>query len=449
MGFDDYAPKRESSRQALGAFFDTADSYLRELDDGVRQRIRTFSEDTPSDISFAVSLLSKIRNAGIVIHGPRGCASFAPAVRSRRGSLPVAVTNLTEQDTILGAENQLRETLEKYIGQTKAELIFVVTTPPVSINSDDAGAVIAEVESAYGITVVGVLTTGFQSRLGITGYDCALLPLFNRLAGDRDDGEPFVNLISVSEHPAETAYIAGLIKNLGIGVNALPATGCADSFRRAGAAKASVLLNAGDGLLLAEKLKEEFGVDFLAPPLPLGDNGAFLKVTADFLGFHFEPEDTAARIPELRGRKVFVEAQPLFAAALAKVIADSGGEVAGICLPYLDSTAASLLTDYREKLLVGEQQGFELENIFAEMSPDLFLSQSGLVAPAVRRGIPAASFGTTPVLLPDGWVFFKRRIRSALRNSAFAIRLRQDSPDPYSESWLRRRVNWYIKQEVL
>lgn len=452
MGFGDYATKRESSRDALSALYDTPSRYAQELQEGVRQRIRTFSQDMPSDVYYAVRLLSGIRGAGIVVHGPRGCCAFAPHFRIRAGSAPISVTNLSEQNTILGGEHQLRETLTEYIRHFGLSLIFVVTTPPVSINSDDTGAVIAEITEEFGVTVIGVLTTGFQSRLGVTGYDSALLPVFNRLADRIDDRtEPFVNLISVSEHPEDAAEAARLLNLLGLSVNTLPNTGGAAAFRRAGAAEASIVLNSGEGLLLAEKLEEAFGVPFFAPPLPLGPVGAqdFLAQTARFLGREFEGASAPSGIPALRGRNIFIQASPVYAAALIRLVRNSGGTVAGVGTPFLDRVVLPLFEGYDEKLLVGEYQGFELENLLDETKVDLFLSETGAVEPAFRRGIPAVVFGETALLSPSGWEQLHRRVGSALKNGAFARSLKTDSPEPYTESWLNRRVNWYIKQEVV
>jgi nitrogenase molybdenum-iron protein alpha chain len=455
MGFDDYAMKREASRGALSAFYDLPASYLNELSGELRQRIRTFSQDTPSDIFYAVRLLAGIRGASVIVHGPRGCAAQASAPHTDSGLLSFATTNLTEQNTILGGENQLRETIFSTAAHYKPSVIFVVTTPPVSINSDDISAVITEASDELDIPIVGVLSTGFLSRLGVTGYDSAILPLFNKFARDENDlGAPFVNLISVTETAAEIEGIVRVIEQLGFRANTLPNTASIEAFSRAGAASGTVVINAGEGLLLAEKLKEKFEVPFIVPSLPIGKSGraAFADQIAELLGTpqreHNAENEKIEKIISLSGKKVAIDAQPDYAIALARIVKDSGGEVVAVSASYIDKTNAAGF-DADAKLRVGEFQGFELDNLLNEIDVDLFISQTGDVLPALRRAIPTVAFGNVSILSEAGFDRFAHNIGKVLKNNAFAQRYRGIGTAPYTDSWFRRRVSWYIKQEVI
>src|SRR5689334_19465357 len=125
-------PTRERQLQAISAYLGTPAALAAEFAAGdVAQRIRTFSQATPDDLVAALDLLGRIKGAGIVVHGPRGCAASLAASRPRACW---AVTDLDQHATIMGSEGALAHTVRTLARRHNPWCIFLVTTPVVAIN---------------------------------------------------------------------------------------------------------------------------------------------------------------------------------------------------------------------------------------------------------------------------------------------------------------------------
>ena len=100
------------------------------------QRIRTFSQATPDDLRGGAGPAGRVAGAGIVVHGPRGCAAMlaASAPRRRLGG-DRASTSATRSWGRRAAVSRAVLSLHR---RHRPWAIFVVATPVVAINSDDA-----------------------------------------------------------------------------------------------------------------------------------------------------------------------------------------------------------------------------------------------------------------------------------------------------------------------
>lgn len=167
---------REARLHSIAAYYDKADHYVEAAQKKARlQRIRAFSQEYWSDLHLVLQLLKRMPGTYLVIHGPRGCISTLPEdIGGVSAKSNWIVTDLNERDLILGGETKLRGAIQQLCEQEHPERIFVVTTPPVSINNDDAEALVTELETAYSIPILIIPATGFRSKLGTMGYDEAL-----------------------------------------------------------------------------------------------------------------------------------------------------------------------------------------------------------------------------------------------------------------------------------
>ena len=92
---------REKRLQGISAYLDAPAPLLAEFAAGEAvQRIRTFSQVTPDDVTAALGFLGGIRGAAIVVHAPRGCAASLLASAPQAAW---AVTGLDQRDTIMGS----------------------------------------------------------------------------------------------------------------------------------------------------------------------------------------------------------------------------------------------------------------------------------------------------------------------------------------------------------
>ncbi len=244
------APSTSERRlNAISAGYDLPEALLREYSEQeeLRQRVRTFAQDTTNDLIYAMRLISGIAGAATVVHGPRGCAM---ALLDRANlSVPGAqwaVTNLNERDTIMGSERVLRESILSLDRRYRPELIFIVTTPVVAINNDDVLTVVGEIQDEIGARLVPVFSDGFNSRVGRSGYDLVLHALFRDLiirARPTSTDEPFANLITISEHRHDREELGRLLAALGIRVNPIPNTANRLGLEQAAQARWSIGVN--------------------------------------------------------------------------------------------------------------------------------------------------------------------------------------------------------------
>jgi nitrogenase molybdenum-iron protein alpha/beta subunit len=458
---------RERRLQAVSAYLDKPDALAAEFAAGeTTQRIRTFSQAAPDDLVAALDLLGRVKGAAIVVHGPRGCAAALV------GSAPLAhwaVTGLDQRDTIMGSEGVVEHAVLALVRRHKPWAVFVVTTPVVAINSDDARDVVLSLTDGLGIPVQLVRTDGFRSRVAATGFDAACQALLNLVPpvaeGTQDD---LVNVLSRDVAGAKAA--ATLLADLGLDVNVLPAGADADGFARAARARLSICIDPDATTAFAAGLQAAHGVPVLRAGVPIGlaASRRWVDAVAAAVGRPVMvgegPPSTAWPQPAplgvdggpapamTAGVRVHLALPADAAFAAAELVTELGGAIAGLTVEHLDSSHSETLHAFTRAhpgvtLHVAAGQPFELVNLLGKQRPDLFLGTPELAALAAAAGYPAV--GLTPAAL-IGWRGAARlaeRAGAALRNPAFVRRL-SAAPSPYAAGWLRRSADWHVKQEV-
>ncbi|HNT08105.1 nitrogenase component 1, partial [Methanoculleus sp.] len=127
----------------------------------------------------ALSVLTEIRDAVCVIHGPSGCAHHnfsllhATLLSNDRLEVPrLLSTRLTEKDIIFGGEEALESSIARALSLSPApSSVFVLSTCIVETIGDDTAAVSAK---AWGVPVIAVPTAGFLGGVFETGVRNAL-----------------------------------------------------------------------------------------------------------------------------------------------------------------------------------------------------------------------------------------------------------------------------------
>lgn len=173
----------------------------------------------------ALSVLTEVRDAISIIHGPAGCAHHnfsllhATHLANDRPGIPrLLSTRLTENGIIFGGEDALEEAITRAISLSPAS-VFVLSTCIVETIGDDVAAICA---MDRGIPVIPVPTAGFLGgvfEIGVRNALSTAASLARPMAGTTLSA----NLIGeknleygVDENAAE---IARLLSRLGITVN--------------------------------------------------------------------------------------------------------------------------------------------------------------------------------------------------------------------------------------
>jgi nitrogenase molybdenum-iron protein alpha/beta subunit len=173
----------------------------------------------------ALSVLTEVRDAVSVIHGPAGCTHHnfsllhATLLSNDRLEVPrLLSTRLTENGIIFGGEEALETTLARALSLSPAS-VFVLSTCIVETIGDDVAAVCAK---DRGIPVIAVPTAGFLGGVFETGIRNALSAVAS-LARPVAETTLSANLVGeknleygVDENAAE---IARLLGRLGIAIN--------------------------------------------------------------------------------------------------------------------------------------------------------------------------------------------------------------------------------------
>lgn len=461
------APQREKRQGTLSAWYGSISSLLREADDtGLVQRIRTFAQETPSDLILALELLSTLQGVAIVVHGPAGCS--AGLHQSKNPDLHWAVTNINERDSILGGDAKLRATIRQVHADHAPGAIIIVSTPVVIINNDDIDSVVEELRDELGIPLIPVFTDGFRSKIAATGYDVVSHALLKELLSRpiEETTGPHINLLSVQESGGNIATLQALLAELGISSQPFPRFFDLQDASRITHARLAVTLDGGDADYAGVVLQEQLAQPYLNPPAPVGIAATtqWLTAIADSLGLkesaqtvirhHLRQLDGALQsAAHLRGRKVFIHLGAGQAISFWYLARELGLEVVGIKVPFLDSDQVPALQEIARShetlpLLVGHGQAFEEIALLKSARPDLYISHGVDALPAARLGIATLPLDQVNFLGFAGVANLLEQIDRRLSHGHFQRFLAEGDNEPYSHGWLKKSAYWYIKHEV-
>jgi nitrogenase molybdenum-iron protein alpha chain len=455
----------------IDAYYGPAEPLIEGFKDGqyFAQRIRTLSQTKGDEITSVIRLLHQIKDTVTIVHGARGCSSILHFLEAYDGKgAPVFSTNLTEDNSIMGAEEKLRTVILAAFERYNPKAVFVVTTPIVAINNDDVQSVAAELGEELNIPVIPIYSDGFKSKIAANGYDIAFLALAGYLVPEAAETEKeLVNIITSIEHKEDIDYLAAAVNTLKLKPNIFPRYSDINSFKNSSGASSSIGLRT-ESRVLGEFLEKERKVPFylLPPPIGIAGTSRWLGSLADKYGRQKETQELISlnerRIKEnselepvlnLGGKKVYVSGETVVAIALAELVKEFGGEVAGLTLSSLDKNTAIILEESIRKngwnfnIHIGDGQVFEQANILLRLKPDIYLGELGQAVHAARLGIPSVDYSALPLYGYDSAVNLIKKIIQAYSNKSFVEKL-ASLGSGYSDSWLGKNPNWYIKQEV-
>lgn len=459
------APIREKRTGAIAAFSGPVEALARDAAAGtLAQRVRTFSQDTPSDLHRALSLLRTIEGLGIVVDGPAGCAA---SLHAEGASAPWAVTGLDQRDSIMGGDAKLREAIRGLFASRSPRAIAVVATPVVAINNDDVLSVTVELRDELGVPVFPVFADGFRSKVPATGHDVAVHAVASHLLpGRQGSAGDHVTLLSIAEGAEETLAIRALLAEVGIDGVLFPRSAAVSELARVASSRLSISIDPEEGEYAGEALRRLRGVPHLAPPPPIGFLGTarWLAAVGAATGREVQAAEVVTRhsrglagvlerTAPHAGARIFVSLPPQQAIGVAGLIDELGLGLAGIGLSSLSARHALPLGELAAAhpglpVLVGEGQAFEEANLLRSIKPDLYVGSGSAAVHALRLGVPVLDLQRVPVLGYAGAERFAAAVSRRLAQPAFARFLAGDGDATYQPSWLAKSTHWFIKHEV-
>jgi nitrogenase molybdenum-iron protein alpha chain len=456
----------------IDAYYGPAQPLIDGYKDGqfFSQRIRTLSQTKPDEITVILKLLHQIKDAVIVVHGARGCSAIQNYYEAFDGKgAPVFTTNLTEDNSIMGAEEVLRGVIEEAYKRHEPKVVFVVTTPIVAINNDDVQTVAANLGEELGIPVIPIYADGFKTKIAANGYDIAFHSFAGYLVPKTVEMEKgLVNVIVTSENKSDVDYLSKVLTEIGLKPNIFPRF--SDVKKINNSSNASVTVGLGqNGRVIGEFLEKERQVPFHIFNLPIGISGTtrWLNSVAGKTGCSDEAgkyaklqeeiatkESVASAGINLNNKKVYISGDIFIALGLADIVKEFGGKVIGLSLTTVDKNTVGLLEEYIKNngwtfnIHIGDGQAFEQANILSRNLPDIYFGALGQAVHAARLGIPSVCYDSLALYGYDAAINLVKKAVQAMGNRSFVEKLASINSIYSRSSWFGKNPNWYIKQEV-
>lgn len=255
------------------------------------------------------AVLGTIKDAAILVHGPRGCAYPAfEALMTEMIDIPLTFSRVGEKEIIHGGESGLKTEIKNVLEEHNPAVLAVLTTCAVDIIGDDISGVVAD-SNMNGTKTVVVECGGFRG--GVTfGVEKALKQVVEDLTTDKaSEGDSLVarmavlglkkiNLIAnVGESLTwkwDTLEIKRLLSLLGVKINTVIGYPCSSrEIGKAGQADLNVLVSPEIGREAAIALQKKFGVPYVAPHIPIGLDGtnSFLREIGAALDLQKQAEE--------------------------------------------------------------------------------------------------------------------------------------------------------------
>ncbi|MEQ8155030.1 MAG: nitrogenase component 1 [Clostridiaceae bacterium] len=459
---------REKKLNATNAYYGNWGNLLAVVEsDELKQRIRTFSQVSTDEIIYTLESINGIENSVIIIHGPAGCASAQLNLYLKDSGRPWLVTNLTEQDSILGGDSKLREAVGKALEKYNPKVIFIVSTPVVAINNDDIQSIIYELEEEVEIPIIPIYSDGFKSKISAYGYDLALHAVAKYIlpSAQKTEKSNFVNIISISESDRQLRAITKILNDLGINYNTISRNSSIDNIKKSVNAKATVAIDKVSGNFLAELLRDEFNIPYIETSSPIGikaTNKWIIDISRE-LGIEEEANkyilknlkslDKAIKSNVIGGRKIYINHLPTAAFELSKLLEELNAEIAGITVEYIDNISVEELKRFRDKdkeakIHVSTGQIFEVLNIVKKVNPDLYIGRAADSVWVSKSGIKSIALDSEQLYGYEGIAKILKEFSKVFDNDNLEGYLSDNIRLPYHENWFGKSTNWYIKQEV-
>jgi nitrogenase molybdenum-iron protein alpha/beta subunit len=245
------------------------------------------SHTRPCKFWTAMKVLSGIRNAIVIAHGPSGCAygvkQAYKLTNSRNSGSPyeaVVSTNVGENTVIFGGEKELagaiREVDEKY----SPDVIVVATSCATGIIGDNVDAVVERAKKKTNADILVIHCEGFAGEYR-SGFDLVfrqivqfMNPPTPELIAELSDS---VNIVGAKMGPERTEVdtdvkeLVRLIEGIGARVNSVIAGNCSlEELRRAPSAAVNCAVCLDLGYAIGSEMLAQFGTPMSSTILPYG-----------------------------------------------------------------------------------------------------------------------------------------------------------------------------------
>jgi nitrogenase molybdenum-iron protein alpha chain len=446
---------------------------------------RTFTQGLQCQQINSIGTLLSLEDSVFIVHAPQGCAGCVSmgADRYRVGQIQrgvklvknprVIVTNIDQNDVIMGAEAKLSEAIAIAVERYSPKVVFVFTSCASAIIGDNVDAALAKLQPGTASTLVPIHCEGFKSQVCASGYDAAFIAIREYMlpkeALPKEKG--LVNLFApTSVSLSDQIAIENMLGHIGARANYIPFYSSPEKIREITSAEVSTSICKVFADEFMKELEEVYGIPFAHTVMPIGvrNTDIWYAGIAKLLGKEKEAQEYIDReharvLPllaevreRLQGKTVFVLGGTGRSFAAAALIDDFGMKLAGLQIPIYDSDAqddieylngvhGEYITD------VSFRQPFELINVIRKARPDVII---GPPSWSTKLDIPSVTIldAKRPTMGYDGILYLGNKIADQINNPGFTLKLAQYARLPYRESWYETNpykfIQSYKKEET-
>ena len=436
---------------------------------------RCFTQNNTCLSIMVMDQISSIRNITIVYHTPVGCGAFIPRWTAlynsicertgRKWNTKYLSTNLNESDTVFGAANKLRNTVQEAWNRYPSDAIFICTGCVTGIIGEDIDSVAEEFSKKLPVPVIPVHCEGIKSKVWATGFDISDYIILKHIVKPPKGKRPIINFKNFEEKIRP--YITRIFKRFEVEPLFLYANSTIEELSRMSESLATVSSCGALSPYLGNALEELYGVPYVRTINGNGMEGfdTWLRDIARILHkeeiaeeiIREEREKYLPKIEEFKkqfeGKTAVVAAGPGFTYEAVRVLNEIGIKVKAALSwhhdsKYDDQVIPETLT-YLEKsqpdlkVSIIDLQNHELLNIINREKPDLYIVRHPGTRPFVTKlGIPVVQFTDEYQMFGyEGLCSFAQNIADLFNNKSFTEGLKSHSTVPYTSWWLEQPAN--------
>lgn len=450
----------------------------------LQNKERCFSQTSACSSGCAQFILSQIVDAALVNHAPLGCISDSVAcnvsnkwgenVRGwERHNIKVINTNMTEEDTVFGAVDKLKEAVREAYRRFKPKAIFVTASCVSGIIGEDIQSALDELEDEIPVPLAPVFCEGFKSKIWASGFDAAFHAILSKVVKPPQQQSNKVNMINFTGS-ARQQIIDTLARFQLEPVFMLPFS-TVEELSKVSESAATISICGTLGSYIGNALEQQYGVPYVKTLQPHGIAGmdSWLRGLGAATGrekeveayIKAEKERIAPELAEvrekLRGCRAVVGMGPSFGYNYIRTLQELGVNVIWGATWHFDQKydhdatpeAAIHLAQTGQDIpvSVADQQNFELLNLLQKLKPDLYVSRHpGSTVWAVKLGIPTvmvadeySAFGY------QGLIDFAYRLIDTVTNRSLVKNLAARARLPYTQWWLQQDSFTFLETGVL
>jgi nitrogenase molybdenum-iron protein alpha chain len=478
------APIRENRLHSITGYKGTVRDLVSQASCcSLQNKERFFSQTSACSSGCAQFILTQIIDAAIVNHAPVGCISDSVAcnvsnkwgenVRKwERHNIKVINTNMTEEDTVFGAVDKLKEAVREAYRRFQPKAIFVTASCVSGIIGEDIQSALDELEDEIPVPLAPVFCEGFKSKIWASGFDAAFHAVLTKIVQPPRKKSNRVNMINFTGSARK--QITDTLARFNLEPVFMLPFSTVEDLSRVSESAATISICGTLGSYIGNALEQQYGVPYVKTLQPHGIAGmdSWLRGLGAATGKEKEVEeyieeekeqitaDLAEVREKLRGCRAVVGMGPSFGYNYIRTLQELGVEVVWGSTWHFDQkydhgatpeAAINLAqTQLDIPISVADQQNFELLNLLQKLKPDLYVSRHpGSTVWAVKLGIPTvmvadeySAFGY------QGLIDFAYRLIDAVTNRSLARNLAARAKLPYTQWWLQQDTFTFLENEV-